>query len=411
MNSNDASAQLTDIPTHNVEAILRNEDESSENREAALMELAARYTQAKRGDQVLELIEFGKKLAGNNKLGLARILKKLLDLVSANDDKFKDIELQTCQNILDWSVKENKAFLKFKLQLRLAGILFEKGEYRRSRELLEAVLKEAKTVDDKQLLIEGHLLESKLIYMTKNWPKAKAALTACRSAANAVYVAPLLQADIETTAGMIHLAERDLQIAYSYFYEGFEAFHQNGQKNRAAANFQYLMLCRIMMDNVDEALNLVNGRYGVLYANDNKITKTMLQILDAYKEKNLVKLADILMANKSDIEEDKIISSQIDILYDQLLEKNIIKLITPYSKVEIGYLAVKLSIPAEKVERKICEMILDEKLRGSIDQENGILIIYEDAKKNELFENSLDILKNIDSAVDSLFERANKLAA
>jgi 26S proteasome regulatory subunit N6 len=393
-----------------LESILRDENQPSDARETALMELVTRVTIQKHSGTILELIELGKKLAGNNKLGLARILKRLLDTVSACDDKYKDIELLTCQNILEWSMKENKAFLKFKLQLRLAGILFDKAEYKRSRELLDLVLKEAKTVDDKQLLIEGHLLESKLIYMNKNWPKAKAALSACRSAANSVYVAPLLQADIETTAGMIHLAERDIQIAYSYFYEGFEAFHQNGQKNRAATNFQYLLLCRIMMDNIEEASNLVTGRFGVLYANDNKVTKTMLLILEAYKEKNLVRLAEILLENKSDIEDDKIISSQIDILYDQLLEKNIVKLITPYSRIEIGYLALKLSISSDKVERKICEMILDEKLKASIDQERGIIIIYEDATKNELFENSAEILKNIDSAVDSLFDRANKLS-
>ena len=73
--------------------------------------------------------------------------------------------------------------------------------------------------------MESHLLESKLIYEKHNLPKAKASLTACRANANMVYIKPTLQAEIEYTAGIIHLAEKDYQIAFSYFFESFEAFH------------------------------------------------------------------------------------------------------------------------------------------------------------------------------------------
>lgn len=54
-------------------------------------------------------------------------------------------------------------------------------------------------------------------------------------------------------------------------------------------------------------------------------------------------------------------------LLDQLLEQNIMKLVLPYSKVEIDYLASKLKVSDILVEDKIRGMILEEKLRGSID--------------------------------------------
>lgn len=46
----------------------------------------------------------------------------------------------------------------------------------------------AKDIDDKRLLVEGHLLESKLIYESRNLAKAKAALTACRANSNMIQI-------------------------------------------------------------------------------------------------------------------------------------------------------------------------------------------------------------------------------
>ena len=348
---------------------------STEEREKALLTLTQQYTQSGLTDKV-------------------------------QDSETRAIELVLAKKILEWSVRENKNFLKFRLQIRLANILYLRGEFSSARKEIEEVIKEAKDVDDKNLLVESHLLEAKLIYESQNIAKAKAALTACRANANKIYIQPVLHADIEKTAGILHLAEKDYRIAYSYFYEAFEAFHTNGEKKTALETFQYMLLAKIMQDSIDDANNIVQGRYGQIYSNDSGL---MIEILNAYKTKTLVDLAQILNNRRAEISKNRIIMSQIDFLYDQLLEKNIQKLITAYSKVQIRYLASKLKIEDDAIERKVGEMILDEKLLGSLDQENGVLILFENKAVDPMFKDSLEVFENLNQALDELAIRSEKL--
>lgn len=409
MNKEDLSIEYSTMTESQLQAIVENNEIALEFRENALNELAIRSTKASNLGALFLLIDIAKKISNNNKLGLARILRKLLDTVSENDNSLKSAELAVCKECLQWANQENKTFLRQKLELRLATIYFKRGEIKLANDVLLPILNEAKKIDDKQLLIEGHLLEAKLLYLTKNWPRAKAALTACRTAAHTVYVGALLLADIETTAGMIHLSEKDPQVAFSYFYEGLEAYHQNGQTLFATANFQYILLAKIMQGSIDEAKSLIDGRFGQLYSGKGPIGQVMVEVLKAYSSKDLPKLNSVLIERKRDIETDPVIGPQIEALIDQLLEQNILKLVYPYSKVEISYLSKKLLVSESIVESKICGMILDEKLKGSIDQDSGVLEILDNNNSSDILQLSSQIISNLKETTEVLFERASKI--
>ena len=67
-----------------------------------------------------------------------------------------------------------------------------------------------------------------------------------------------------------------------------------------------------------------------------------MQIFEAYKHKNLVQLTEALHGKTESLKLDDVVFSQLELLYHQLLEKNVLKLITPFSRIELSHLARKL---------------------------------------------------------------------
>ena len=127
---------------------------------------------------------------------------------------------------------------------------------------MQELITKGKEIDDKRLLVDCFLLESKLIFQSRNVGKARAALTACRANANQIQIPGSLNAEIETTAALLHLEEKDYAVAYSYFYEAFEQHQQTRNTEKAAELFSYMILTKIMSGLTAEAVQLVEGKLG-----------------------------------------------------------------------------------------------------------------------------------------------------
>jgi len=200
-------------------------------------------------------------------------------------------------------------------------------------------------------------------YAIQNFAKSKAALTACKVAANAIYCNPLIQAEIDSMCGITNAEDLDFKTSYSYFYEAFEAYQLNRCPDLALKNFQYMVLCKIMLNSTEEVTQLLNGKHSIKYAGPE--VELMKKIADAHKEKSLLEFQKVLNENNEGIEKDKILSGHINNLYENLKEQNLMKVIIPYSRIEISYIAGIVGMDAQTTQKKLSEMILDKKFDGT----------------------------------------------
>jgi len=65
--------------------------------------------------------------------------------------------------------------------------------------------------------------------------------------------------------------------------------------------------------------------------------------------------------------DDFVIKRHFNYLYNNLLEDNLKKIILPYSEVQIDFVAKQIELPVQRILMKLSEMILDEKIRGTLD--------------------------------------------
>lgn len=107
---------------------------------------------------------------------------------------------------------------------------------------------------------------------------------------------------------------------------------------------------------------------------------------------------------------DPIIRAHLSALYDTLLEQNLLRIIEPYSRVEIEHVAKGVGQPVREVEVKLSQMILDKTLYGILDQGNGCLVVYDEQKQDETYEAALSTLQHVSNVVDSLAQKAAKLS-
>ena len=359
----------------------------------------------------------------NNTLSLTA---NVLLLHTRNGIRAQQQQAEVCQNIIKWCKAEKRTFLRQRVETKLAFILYEQEKYSEALTLVDDLLVELKKLDDKQLLVETHLVESKIHHGLRGMAKAKAALTASRTCANAIYVAPTLQSTIDSMSGTLHCEDGDYNTAHSYFLEAFEQLDQMDDRERAIKALKYMMLCRIL-DSLTKALKLsaaggvgaksdrsdvdlsgmISGKQGVKYA--GKDIEAMSAIAAAASRRSLKEFESVISQYSAQLQEDVLIKHHLGILSEQLLESNLIRIIEPYSCVEISHVASLIEMPQPIVEKKLSQMILDGKFQGILDQGKGQLIVYEEGEKDAVIEKGLQVISNMDNVVSSLFDRAGAL--
>ena len=347
-----------------------------------------------------KLISEIKDIKNTNNTFLVKITDKLIGKLKKKKELLNDI-IQVCEDITKFCDETNNISMRSKIQTRLAEIYYIHEHYAKALEICNKVIFDLKRYEDNLGLIQLLLLESKIHYATNGISKSKATLTSVKTLVTKVYIDPKLQANIDMHAGILAAHEKDFNLAYSYFFEAFDVYNIPNQKkrNKGLRAFQYMILSKIVGDHIEEVNNVVLSKQGKDYL--GKEVDALRSIEMAVKEKSIKMLKENIEKNQEYFK-DPIIKYHINNLNNDLVEKNLIKIIKPYSVVEIDFVAKSIGLSYQDVLNKLRQMILDKKINGILDQGKGSLIIYETDTSNPYLDKSIETFKNLEKVVEAL---------
>jgi len=319
-----------------------------------------------------------------------------------------DFQMKLCRDSIEWCIQEKRTFLKQRIESRLASLLLQHRDFKDALRLISSLSSEVKKIDDKLLLVEISIVESKVHQALQNVPKAKAALTSARAASNAIYCPPLLQAQIDEQAGTLCSLDKDYKTAFSYFFEAFESYNLINETQSAIRSFKYMLLTKIMMNTPGDVFAIIAGKSA------SKISgidiESMKAIAEAYKKRSLYEFKQVLEKYKEQLVDDPTINSQLNSLYENLVQQNLLKIIEPYSRVQLEFIAKQIDLPLVLIQQKLSEMILDKKFHGILDQGAGDLIIYDEMPSDDVYIGTLSTIDELTHVVNRLYSKSGRLS-
>jgi 26S proteasome regulatory subunit N6 len=384
------------------------EEQNIVNKEQDILNLGEKYKKEGKAKELAELIKATRPfLSLISKAKAAKLVRSLVDYFLDLEAGI-GIEVQLCKECIEWAKEERRTFLRQSLEARLIALYFDTGMFTDALQLESTLLKELKKLDDKNLLVEVQLLESKTYHALSNLPKARAALTSARTTANAIYCPPKMQAALDLQSGVLHAAdEKDFKTAYSYFYEAFEGF-DSVDSPKALTALKYMLLSKIMVSSPEDVQHIVSGKLAFKHAGQD--IDAMKAVAQAAHKRSLADFQQAVKQFKHELEDDVIVRAHLGTLYDNMLEQNLCRIIEPYSRVQVKYVAETIKLPVLQVEKKLSQMILDAKFHGILDQGEGVLIVFEESAVDKTYEMALETIQSMSKVVDTLYQKAKKLS-
>ncbi|KAI8612620.1 PCI domain-containing protein [Chytriomyces sp. MP71] len=328
-------------------------------------------------------------------------INNILDFVAAATDmkfleEFYSLTLQ-CLN----EIKNDRLWVK--TNLKLAKLWLDRKEFSRLGKILRELRASCQTdegEDDQKkgtLLLEIYALEIQMHTETKNTKKLKALYQQCRSVKSAISH-PRIMGVILECGGKMHMSESEWENAQTDFFEAFKNYDEAGSPQRITC-LKYLVLANMLMESQINPFDSQETKplsldfwsrwlgYALIwvsiffsYKNDGDIV-AMTNLVNAYQRKDIFEFEKILRENRRTIMDDAFIRTYIDGVLKNIRTQVLIKLIKPYTRIEIPFISKQLNVPVQDVEDLLVGLILDSKINGRIDQVNSRL---------ELFSKSLD---------------------
>lgn len=308
-------------------------------------------------------------------------------------EDFYSLTLQTFQ-------ATNNERLALKTNVKLAKLYLDKKEYSalsaKVKEIHKACQREDGSADPGKgtYSLEAYALEIQMYAEMKNNKRLKALYQKALTVRSAV-PHPKVQGVIRECGGKMHMSEENWKEAQSAFFESFKNYDEAGSMQRIQV-LKYLVLTTMLMGST---INPFDSQETKPYRNDPRIS-AMTELVDSYQRDDVHRYESILKDNP-DLLQDKFIAENIDEVSRTMRTKAVLKLVAPYSRFTLAFVAKHIRISVSEVQDILGVLIVDKKLKAKIDQENGTVIVdsVENAEQIERLRDWTNAVSDLWSAV------------
>ncbi|KAI2632812.1 putative COP9 signalosome subunit 2 [Xylaria nigripes] len=294
----------------------------------------------------------------------------------------------------------NNERLWLKTNIKLAKLLLDRKEYlsviKKLRELQKACQRGDGSDDPNKgtYSLEIYALEIQMYAETRNNKQLKVLYQKALRVRSAV-PHPKIMGIIRECGGKMHMSEENWKDAQSDFFESFRNYDEAGSLQRIQV-LKYLLLTTMLMKS---DINPFDSQETKPYRNDPRIA-AMTELVDAYQRDDMHQYVNVLQKNR-DILADPFIAENIDEVTRNMRTKAVVKLIAPYTRMKLSWVARQLRISETEVQDILGYLIIDGKIRGKIDQQSGILEIESggDTERIEALDDWCEALSGLYSSV------------
>ena len=291
----------------------------------------------------------------------------------------------------------NNERLWLKTNVKLAKLWLDKKDYsqlsKKVRELHKACQKEDGTDDPAKgtYSLEVYALEIQMYAETRNNKRLKALYQRALNVRSAV-PHPKIMGIIRECGGKMHMSEENWKDAQSDFFESFKNYDEAGSMQRIQV-LKYLVLTTMLMKS---DINPFDSQETKPYKNDPRISG-MTNLVDAYQRDDIHQYEIILKENQ-DVLADPFIAENIDEVSRNMRTKAVMKLIAPYSRFTLAFIAKQIKISIGEVQDILGILIVEKKLKAKINQESGIVAVDSASDLDHL-----QRVRDWNAALDSLY--------
>jgi COP9 signalosome complex subunit 2 len=277
----------------------------------------------------------------------------------------------------------NNDRLWLKTNIKLAKLYLDRKDYKmvasKVRDLHKSCQKEDGTDDPSKgtYSLEIYALEIQMYSEQKNNKQLKRLYERALKVKSAV-PHPKIMGIIRECGGKMHMSEENWKDAQSDFFESFRNYDEAGSLQRIQV-LKYLVLTTMLMKS---DINPFESQETKPYKSDPRIA-AMTELVDAYQRDDIHQYESVLDKNK-DLLSDPFIAENIDEVTRNMRTKAVFKLIAPYTRFHLAFIGKALKIPVSEVQDILGFLIVDNKVNGKINQQEGTVEIQDDRDKERL---------------------------